>query len=77
MSEDLVYRLRNPKGQSGSDFNATYWLGISNEAADRIEELEGWLEGALNAIEHFINCDTMELRAVLDKGKKNDRNSNS
>lgn len=40
MTDDLVYRLRNPIGQSGSDFNAIYWYGITKEAADRIERLE-------------------------------------
>ncbi|KPK13968.1 MAG: hypothetical protein AMJ56_00540 [Anaerolineae bacterium SG8_19] len=38
--DDLVNELRNPKGTSGSDFNATYWLGLANKAADRIYELE-------------------------------------
>jgi len=42
--DDLVKRLRNPVGTSGSDFNAIYWLGISSEAADRIEILEAALQ---------------------------------
>ena len=37
---DLVYRLRNPIGTSGSDFNASYWMGITKEASDAIEKLE-------------------------------------
>jgi hypothetical protein len=38
--DDLVNELRNPKGTSGSDFNATYWLGLANKAADRIEQIK-------------------------------------
>jgi hypothetical protein len=46
MNRDLVKRLRNPIGTSGSDFNATYWLGISSEAADHIDALNAALEDA-------------------------------
>jgi hypothetical protein len=48
MSNDLVKRLRNPIGTSGSDFNATYWLGISSEAANRIEALQEALQSLLD-----------------------------
>jgi hypothetical protein len=44
LMDDLVKELRNPKGTSGSDFNATYWCGLANKAADRIEALEAALE---------------------------------
>jgi hypothetical protein len=61
MSNDLVKRLRNPIGTSGSDFNATYWLGISSEAADHIEALNAALEAY--ATETMERID--ELEAAL------------
>jgi cell division septum initiation protein DivIVA len=63
MSDDLVKRLRNPIGTSGSDFNATYWLGISSEAADHIEALNAALEAY--ATETMERID--ELEAALEK----------
>jgi hypothetical protein len=66
--DDLVKRLRNPKGDSGSDFNATYWVGLITEAADRIEKLErekaSW-KGAYDGAVLALTERNKELEAAL------------
>ena len=50
MTNKIIDELRNPKGTSGSDFNATYWLRLANQAADHIEQLEVDVEVAENRL---------------------------
>ena len=52
---NIVKELRNPKGTSGSDFNATYWHGLANKAADHIEALEEVLKKIAAIEDEHIN----------------------
>jgi hypothetical protein len=63
--DDLVNELRNPKGTSGSDFNATYWLGLANKAADRIEQLKAALETVMRSAGHT----EADIRAAIGEKK--------
>lgn len=66
---DLVYRLRNPIGQSGSDFNSVYWVGITKEAADRIEALETFVCSIAWGPPHIIEYNTY-INSLVDKAQR-------
>ena len=63
MTDDLVKELQNPKGTSGSDFNATYWCDLTNKAADRIEQLEAALDDVATHLSraewHYLKDETL------------------
>lgn len=77
-TDDILYRLRHPIGTSCSDFNATYWMGISNEAANEIEKLrEACLTAVLMLSEMHLDprekCEMAYnyLSEIIDKNKEN------
>ena len=62
---DIVERLRNVQ------VNTIHWVKC-HDAADEIEQLrqrvellEGYLNGALNLVENFSHCDTTDARKAL------------
>ncbi len=63
--DDLVKELRNPKGTSGSDFNASYWFGLANKAADRIEQLKAALR-KLDDMIYELDAGDLDLYEVGD-----------
>jgi hypothetical protein len=63
---DIVERLRNVQ------VNTIHWVKC-HDAADEIERLrqrveliEGYLNGALNLVENFSHCDTTDARKALE-----------
>ena len=70
---DIVEWLRQFKlSTSDSNYNALIVNGKTEEAADeierlrqRVEVLEGHLNGALNLVENFSHCDTTDARKAL------------
>ena len=59
---DIVERLRDLGDLAQDAYKAAYEI---ERLRQRVELLEGYLNGALNLVENFAHCDTTDARKAL------------